>query len=307
MGEGSHSGLVRTLGKRVYRKVPRVRIPLPPPPAGKVRPAASARHSAEPPPWGFWSYPRYTGGTLFFTIDMLNPEQRAQIERQMAAYEQQEGIRHITVPLGSEELDLEVDALVANPEIMNSGVQVIRYLAERPELVRGKIVTDMGTGSGIIGLAAAKIEAARVFMIDVDEAAVKNARRNVERLGLATCEVLQGDLFSSYGDRPKSQVHIFNHPFFSENPIEGKPWTQMMLGGEALIERYLKQAPQYATREALYLMPWLTLAGSEDSLDNDPARRAPQLGYQIERVTDQEPVKQGIQQTKFKMYELRKT
>ena len=29
--ERSHSGLVRTLGKRVYRKVSRVRIPLSPP------------------------------------------------------------------------------------------------------------------------------------------------------------------------------------------------------------------------------------------------------------------------------------
>ena len=41
MVEGSHSGLVRLLGEQVYRKVPRVRIPLPPPfaDADSVRPA----------------------------------------------------------------------------------------------------------------------------------------------------------------------------------------------------------------------------------------------------------------------------
>ena len=36
--EGSHSGLVRTLGKRVCRKIPWVQIPPPPP---EKRPASS--------------------------------------------------------------------------------------------------------------------------------------------------------------------------------------------------------------------------------------------------------------------------
>lgn len=37
-----------------------------------------------------------------------------------------------------------------------SGLAMARYLAERPELVRGKRVLDFGAGSGIAGIAAAR-------------------------------------------------------------------------------------------------------------------------------------------------------
>ena len=58
-------------------------------------------------------------------------------------------------------------------------------LAELDRLVRpGMSVLDVGTGSGILSIAAAKLGAGRVHALDVDPVAVKAARANVRDNGL---------------------------------------------------------------------------------------------------------------------------
>lgn len=236
----------------------------------------------------------------------MRPEQREQIQKQIEAYERQQRTQTVEVSLGNETLRIEVDPFVANPEIMNSGIQVVEFLKERPDLVRDKIVTDMGTGSGIIGISAAKLGARKAFMPDVDARAVANASRNIRSFGLdGTCETFESDLFENYGDRLPSDIQIFNHPFFSGKPVEDKPWTRMMLGGTELIERYFKTAPRYSHSNTKYILPWLTLASNEEgALDNDPDKRAKNFGFRVTDVAEQAPVQQGIQQNVFKIYTL---
>ena len=54
---------------------------------------------------------------------------------------------------------------------------------------------DVGCGSGILGLAAAKLGAADVLAIDLDELAVKVAAENTEKNGLSNVvRVAHGDL-----------------------------------------------------------------------------------------------------------------
>jgi methylase of polypeptide subunit release factors len=172
---------------------------------------------------------------------VLNIDQKKQILDQIGAYEKKFKIGKIEIPLGEKKFELEIDEFVANPEIMNSGLQVVDYLGKNPGLVKGKVVTDMGTGSGIIGIAAGLLEANKVFMPDIDNRAVKNANKNIQSLGLQKfCETFQSDLFENFYNKEKSDVQIFNHPFFAEKPIEGKDWTQMMLGGTSLIAEYFK-------------------------------------------------------------------
>ena len=51
-------------------------------------------------------------------------------------------------------------------------------------------VIDVGTGSGILGIAAAKLGAKKVVMTDIDYVAVKSAKHNAEINGVADkCEV----------------------------------------------------------------------------------------------------------------------
>ncbi len=239
---------------------------------------------------------------------MLNPAQKNQIESQIEAYEKQDKIGRIKIPLARKEFELEIDPFVANPEIMNAGVRVVEYLSLKPEVVKGKIVTDMGTGSGMLGIASGLLGARKVFMPDIDGRAVTNARKNVETLKLSDiCDVFQSDLFSNFGDRQKADVQIFNHPFFADSPVEGKEWTQMMLGGTELIGKYLEQSPRFSTEDAVYIFPWLTLAGNEGGLDNDPAKRASKYGFEIVNVIEQDLMGKGLQKGKCKIYELKFT
>ncbi|GBF33167.1 ribosomal protein L11 methyltransferase [Desulfocucumis palustris] len=67
------------------------------------------------------------------------------------------------------------------------------------ELVRGgEMVYDVGTGSGILAVAAAKLGAARVLAVDTDGVAVKVARENIELNGVdRVVKVVQGNLLDS--------------------------------------------------------------------------------------------------------------
>ncbi|MGE5730144.1 MAG: 50S ribosomal protein L11 methyltransferase [Gemmatimonas sp.] len=58
----------------------------------------------------------------------------------------------------------------------------------------GSRVADLGSGSGVLAIAAAKLGAARVVAIEMDPDAIGNATENVERNGVGqTVSVLQGD------------------------------------------------------------------------------------------------------------------
>jgi len=71
-----------------------------------------------------------------------------------------------------------------------SGQALARLLLDEPERVRGRRVADLGAGSGIAAIAAARAGAAQVVACDVDllarEAAARNAQANGVALALAT-------------------------------------------------------------------------------------------------------------------------
>ena len=69
-------------------------------------------------------------------------------------------------------------------------------LADALEIDPGDVVIDMGCGSGVLGIVAARLGAARVIGCDVSPAAVEVSAENACRLGLGRCtEFHQGHLF----------------------------------------------------------------------------------------------------------------
>ena len=52
------------------------------------------------------------------------------------------------------------------------GQALARYVMDHPEVVRGKHVIDLASGSGLVGIAAMKAGAAHVFAADIDGFAV---------------------------------------------------------------------------------------------------------------------------------------
>lgn len=239
---------------------------------------------------------------------MLTPEQQNQIRKQIEAYENQTETKTVNISYGELSFALEVDPLVANPEIMNSGLEVVKYLVDNPDLIKNKIVIDMGTGSGIIGLCSGLLGAKKVLMADIDDRAVANAQRNILKQNLATnCESFQSDLFENFSERQLADVQIFNHPFFAGQPVEGKEWTRMMLAQTDLFKKYLLEAPKYSQPETVYIFPWLTLANNDVEEDNDPGKLAFKLGYEIVEVKEQIPDNYGLQKALFKIYKLKKS
>jgi predicted nicotinamide N-methyase len=78
------------------------------------------------------------------------------------------------------------------------GQALARYLLDHPELVAGRRVVDVATGSGLVAIAAAKAGAANVTAVDVDPAAVAAAARNAHANGV-TVAVALGDAFGQHG------------------------------------------------------------------------------------------------------------
>lgn len=56
--------------------------------------------------------------------------------------------------------------------------------APNPLTTNPLTVLDMGTGTGVLGIMAAKLEAKNVVAVDIDENSVKNARENAEANGV---------------------------------------------------------------------------------------------------------------------------
>jgi release factor glutamine methyltransferase len=105
---------------------------------------------------------------------------------------------------------------VLNPRLMRSGA----FFASRlgPELIGADAdVLDMGTGSGVCALAAAR-HARSVVAVDISAAAVRCARANVLINQLEhKIEVLHGDLFAPVHERAFDVV-LFNPPFVRGEP-----------------------------------------------------------------------------------------
>jgi len=88
----------------------------------------------------------------------------------------------------------EAQAVVAEPAYWSfcwaSGQVLARWILEHPQAVRGKVVLDFGTGSGVVAVAAARAGAARVIACDLDPAALDAAAANATLNGvtLEYCE-----------------------------------------------------------------------------------------------------------------------
>ena len=74
------------------------------------------------------------------------------------------------------------------------GQALARYVLDRPEVVRDRAVLDVGSGSGIVAIAAALAGAGSVRAVDIDPLAVEaiglNAEANGVRLRITATDVL---------------------------------------------------------------------------------------------------------------------
>lgn len=84
------------------------------------------------------------------------------------------------------------------------GQALARYLLDHPQVVAGRRVLDLASGSGVVAIAAARAGAAEVAADDLDPAAMAAARRNAAANGVTLAAgvdrpdvLLAGDAFYS--------------------------------------------------------------------------------------------------------------
>jgi predicted nicotinamide N-methyase len=102
------------------------------------------------------------------------------------------------------------------------GQAVARHLLDHPELVAGRSVLDLATGSGLCALAARLAGAADVTAVDVDPFAAAAAQLNALHNGV-TVEVLCADLLEA--PPPAVDVVLAGDVFYdAEMSARVQPW-----------------------------------------------------------------------------------
>lgn len=86
--------------------------------------------------------------------------------------------------------------------------------------VEGKVVADLGTGTGVLAIGAKLLGAERVYAVEIDEAALEVARRNAERAGVEV-EFLHMDV-SEFSK--KVDTVVMNPPFGSQSKHADRPF-----------------------------------------------------------------------------------
>ncbi|MBI4362250.1 MAG: methyltransferase [Euryarchaeota archaeon] len=131
-------------------------------------------------------------------------------------------------------------------------------LAETLRVPPGARVLDMCTGSGLLGLLAARRGARRVVLADDDPLALRCASENAERNGLKNAEVVRSDLFQKVQGR--FDLILFNPPYLPQENSEDlylydekfEKWRNIGIhawdggpDGRRLIDRFLREYPPH--------------------------------------------------------------
>jgi HemK-related putative methylase len=117
-------------------------------------------------------------------------------------------------------LRLEVWPTVSNPKILRTGAFFASCL-DSSVVPPGTRVLDLGTGSGVCALAAARLVSG-VVAVDINEHAVRCARHNAGLNGLAhRVDLRHGDLFVPVRGQHFDLV-LFNPPFFNGMPRDAR-------------------------------------------------------------------------------------
>lgn len=230
---------------------------------------------------------------------MLSLAQYRQVKKQFQVH--QHGKLTVRLTFGTVLLDdFVIYPDVFRADIMASSHVLGGFLADNPDLYRGKCVLDMGCGSGVLGIIMMLSGARDVVFSDRSPDSVLNTGDNTMRVRTTgklsrLYGVFCGDLFEHL--RFIHDIIVFNHPFFPGRPKYWMPASFAMLDEGELLQRFLREAPRHLANDGSIIMPFLHMAGDT----NDPAVHAPAHGYKVEEVFAT-TLTEGIQQGPFSIY-----
>jgi 16S rRNA G1207 methylase RsmC len=134
------------------------------------------------------------------------------------------------------------------------------FLIECLPSLHGKSVLDLGCGSGVLSLHAARHGASRVMAVDPDRSAVMNARENVAATGSANeIAVQQADLFEGLDGRFDA--------ILANLPIADSAWPGIEEGLRKLYGRLIDQMPTHMTEGGACFISFASFGDIESFAD----------------------------------------
>jgi ribosomal protein L11 methyltransferase len=126
-------------------------------------------------------------------------------------------------------------------------------------LAKNKIVVDIGSGSGILSIAAALLGAKAVYPFEIDQDAISHAKRNfkINNLKIPINQIPpQFDLVCMNMISSEQKIALEQYPFIRKHP-------HLLLSSGILIEEketYLKNMNSYSFEKENSSQGWLALA-----------------------------------------------
>lgn len=148
-------------------------------------------------------------------------------------------------------------------------------------LCPGKSVLDMGTGTGIIAITAARSGARRVVALDIDKFAIEQAKI-AAKLKNVNVDFRVSDLFSSILEGETFDIIVFNPPYLPKD--ERLQGDVDLTGGEVgneLSVRFLKEAKTYLTKSGFILLICSSISNPLGTFNEAKA-----IGYDYEIIEE---------------------
>jgi SAM-dependent methyltransferase len=163
-------------------------------------------------------------------------------------------------------LDLHVSETTFQP----STISIL--LAEALEVKEGDVVVDVGCGSGVLSIIAAKLGASKVFGLDAAPDVVEVASQNATRHGVeGVTTFLQGDLFDPLPDGVTADIVIGDVSGIPDTLAAESGWFPSRKGGgprgSELPIRMLESVHQVLRKGGMLFLPTGTLQDEAAILD----------------------------------------
>ena len=128
---------------------------------------------------------------------------------------------------GEDDIVIEIDPGMAFGSGVHETTRMCLELLQK-HIRQGDAVMDVGCGSGILGIASAKLGASRVLALDYDNVSVRVAQDNAETNGTNTVTVRESDLLERANGGPYDVVvaNIIADIIVKLNPDVGAMMTQ---------------------------------------------------------------------------------
>ena len=109
---------------------------------------------------------------------------------------------------------------------------ISQFMAAVLDVKPGDVVIDVGCGTGVLGIIAAKLGASKVYGVDASPDVVEVATANARAHGVADrMEFFQGDLFSPLGDDVTADVIIGDVSGIPDDLAADSGWFPSKTGG----------------------------------------------------------------------------